>query len=64
MLVGRDWQDIGQLFFIGLVVGMIMLVGTQGVNASVKNLEIANSSVSGEACLPITPLQGWHRDFD
>ncbi|MEI2578093.1 hypothetical protein [Scytonema sp. PRP1] len=51
MLVGQDWQDIGQLFFIGLVVGMIMLVGTLDVDTSLKNPEIVNRSVSGKPCL-------------
>lgn len=36
-LIGRDWQDIGQLFFTGIVVGMLVLVGTLGVYANVNN---------------------------
>lgn len=36
-LIGRDWQDIGQLFFTGTVVGILVLVGTLGVYANVNN---------------------------
>lgn len=57
-LIGRDWQDIGQLFFTGIVVGIIVLVGTLGVYASVKNPEIAERSVPGEAGLTITTTSG------
>lgn len=47
-ILGRDWQDIGQLLFTGVVVGIIVLVGTLGVYASVKNPAIADSSSSTE----------------
>jgi uncharacterized membrane protein len=30
-LMGRTWEDVGQLFFSGIVVGMVTLVGTLGV---------------------------------
>jgi uncharacterized membrane protein/glutaredoxin len=33
-LIGRAWEDIGQLFFTGIVVGMVALIGTLGVYAS------------------------------
>ena len=36
-LIGREWEDIGQLSFTGIVVGMLVLVGTLGVYASVNN---------------------------
>lgn len=57
-IVGRDWQDIGQLFFTGIVISMIVLVGTLGVYASVKNPEIAERSTPGQAGLPITTTSG------
>ncbi|HEY9600384.1 MAG TPA: vitamin K epoxide reductase family protein [Allocoleopsis sp.] len=34
-LIGRNWEDIGQIFFIGIVVGMVTLIGTLGVYANV-----------------------------
>lgn len=36
-IVGRDWQDIGQLVFTGAIVSMIVLIGSLGLYASVKN---------------------------
>lgn len=33
-LIGRAWEDFGQLFFTGIVVGMITLIGTLGVHAA------------------------------
>ncbi|HEY9669366.1 MAG TPA: vitamin K epoxide reductase family protein [Coleofasciculaceae cyanobacterium] len=32
-LIGRAWEDIGQLFFTGIIVGMVTLIGTLGVYA-------------------------------
>jgi uncharacterized membrane protein len=34
-LIGRSWEDIGQLLFIGIVVGMVTLISTLGVYAQV-----------------------------
>ena len=47
-IVGREWQDIGQLIFNGIVVGIIVLVGTLGVYANV-NKPIADAGSSGMA---------------
>ncbi|MFN6540840.1 MAG: vitamin K epoxide reductase family protein [Nostoc sp. EkiNYC01] len=59
ILIGRDWEDIGQLFFIAIVVGMITLIGTLGIYANVNNpVARINSSVPGEAGLPITTTSG------
>jgi uncharacterized membrane protein len=47
-IVGREWTDIGQLFFNGMVVGTIVLVGTLGVYANV-NKPIATAGSQGMA---------------
>lgn len=36
-LIGREWEDIGQVSFSGIVAAMLVLVGTLGVYASVNN---------------------------
>lgn len=36
-LIGRDWEDLGQLFFIGIIVGMITMIGTLAVYAPINN---------------------------
>lgn len=43
-LMGRDWQDGGQLFFSGAIVAVVVLVGTLGVYANVNNPAIAESA--------------------
>jgi uncharacterized membrane protein len=35
-VLGREWRDTGKLFFIGLIVGMITLLGSLGLYASVN----------------------------
>jgi uncharacterized membrane protein len=62
-LIGRSWEDMGQLFFVGIVVGMVTLIGTLGVYAQVdgpgttstKN-RVPIPSVSG---VPQPELIGW-----
>lgn len=36
-VIGRNWRDIGQLFFTAIVVGMIALIATLGVYAQASN---------------------------
>jgi uncharacterized membrane protein/glutaredoxin len=36
-IVGRDWEDIGQLFFTGAIVTIIVLLGSLGIYTSAKN---------------------------
>lgn len=45
-IIGREWSDIGQLFFIGIIVGMITMVGTLAVYAPINNPD-ANNSENG-----------------
>ncbi|MBD2093380.1 vitamin K epoxide reductase family protein [Microcoleus sp. FACHB-1515] len=57
-LIGRDWQDSGQLFFSGAIVGVIVLVGTLGVYANVNNPAIAESSAEQAPGYNITTRSG------
>jgi uncharacterized membrane protein len=36
-IVGRTWEDIGQIFFTAIIVGMVTFIGTLGIYASVNN---------------------------
>jgi uncharacterized membrane protein len=61
-LIGRSWEDIGQLFFIGIVVAMVTLIGTLGVYAQVGG----SGSTSAKDRTPIPeatttpqPVIGW-----
>lgn len=57
-LIGREWEDVGQLFFTGIVMAMLVLVGTTGIYASVNNPAIADRSTPGESGLAITTTSG------
>jgi uncharacterized membrane protein len=62
-IVGRTWEDIGQIFFTAIVVGMITLIGTLGAYAGVNGAGTAtNSSGQQVAVRPVTqptPGIGW-----
>ena len=36
-IIGRTWEDIGQIFFTAIIVGMVTFVGTLAVYANVNN---------------------------
>jgi uncharacterized membrane protein len=61
-LIGRAWEDIGQLFFTGLVVGMVSLIGTLGVYAQVggptANSGGSRSTIPEPTTMPQPPI-GW-----
>lgn len=59
-IFGHTWEDIGQLFFTGIVVGMIALIGTLGVYASARTptTTAGNTTVVGEAGRPIQNTSG------
>ncbi len=61
-LLGRDWEDLGQIFFTGIVVGMVTLVGTLGVYSNVNNSSAVSAQESGVipvAQTPPEPPKGW-----
>jgi uncharacterized membrane protein len=58
-IFGREWEEMGQIFFIPIVVAMITLVGTLGVYAGINN-------PTADGRIPITvpdtqpiPPEGW-----
>ena len=46
-IVGREWEDMGQIAFTGITVGMVTLVGTLGLYAN------ANSPTTASGLTPI-----------
>lgn len=54
-LIGRSWEDLGQLLFIGIVVGMVTLIGTLGVYAQQPKNRTAIPVVT---TMPKAPI-GW-----
>lgn len=65
-IFGKDWDDLGEMFFTGLIVAVITLVGTLGIYA---NVGVANSNPNEVAAgqpIPIPepttqpqPPHGW-----
>jgi uncharacterized membrane protein len=54
-LLGRTWEDIGQLFFSGIVVGMVTLVATLGVYSHIgKAVDGAYNITSGSGQITFT----------
>ncbi|MCT7948216.1 vitamin K epoxide reductase family protein [Ancylothrix sp. C2] len=43
-LVGRDWDDIGQLFFNGVIVAMVTIIAALGVYANANNVISPNTA--------------------
>ncbi len=59
-MIGHDWEDIGQLFMIGIAVSLVTLISTLGVYSGInspaiaggeKGLEILNTSGPAEIAL-------------
>ena len=56
-VMGRDWEDIGQIFFTGAIVTVLTLVGTLGVYANVNN-PIVEGVPDADGLIPIMEAQG------
>ncbi|KAB8330773.1 vitamin K epoxide reductase family protein [Scytonema tolypothrichoides VB-61278] len=50
-IIGRTWDDIGQIFFTAIIVGMVTLIGTLGIYANVNNPS-ANTGSGGVSLTP------------
>ncbi|NJK67537.1 MAG: vitamin K epoxide reductase family protein [Microcoleus sp. CSU_2_2] len=57
VLVGREWEDIGQLLFTGIVVVMVSSIGALGLYNSV-NAPPTTISTPGEAPPVVTTISG------
>ena len=66
-IVGRDWEDVGQIFFAGAVVGLLTLMVTLGIYSGINGNAIADEVVDPkdgkiEVLKPksnATPPYGW-----
>jgi uncharacterized membrane protein len=59
-ILGREWKDTGRLFFIGMIVGMITLLGSLALYASANQPVVNNTDPTGlQALVPQgDPQQG------
>jgi uncharacterized membrane protein len=55
---GRSWEDVGQLFFTGVIVSVVVLVGAVGVYANVGTDGQPTVTASGNAGPPVTTTSG------
>lgn len=62
-ILGRSWEDIGQILFTAIVVGMVTLIGTLAVYADVNKPSAAGGATAQTATLEPsgqpTPGVGW-----
>lgn len=56
-LLGRDWDDVGQLLFTGVIVAVVTLVGTLAIYAPVNNAA-TQQVASGNAGVPVANTSG------
>lgn len=54
-LIGHEWEDIGQLFFTGIIVVMVTFIGALGVYNNVKS---PTPTVAGNAPPLVTTVSG------
>ncbi|WAL58512.1 vitamin K epoxide reductase family protein [Thermocoleostomius sinensis] len=57
-LLGRAWEDRGQLFFTGIIVAMVTIVGTLGVYSGGNGGQLASADVAGATGPQITTVSG------
>ncbi|NET36858.1 MAG: vitamin K epoxide reductase family protein [Cyanothece sp. SIO1E1] len=56
-IIGREWEDVGQLFFNGFIIAVVTLVGTLGIYAGVNN-PTAVAGADGKTPPPIETTSG------
>ncbi|BAQ62293.1 hypothetical protein GM3708_2699 [Geminocystis sp. NIES-3708] len=44
-IIGHDWEDMGQIFFTGIAVALITLVGALGVYANVNTTTVSDPNI-------------------
>ncbi len=55
-IIGRTWEDMGQLFFTGILVMMVGLIGAVGVHAAASNPGFKQElNASGQVIIPPVP---------
>jgi len=53
-LWGREWEDVGQLIFTGLIVGAIVITGTLGIYASQNKTAAVDNTFAGKLAQHLT----------
>ncbi|WP_392535678.1 vitamin K epoxide reductase family protein [Nostoc sp. C117] len=56
-IIGRTWEDIGQIFFTAIIVGMVTLIGTLGIYAGVNQSDVTSGTPGQPVKIFFTPKQ-------
>ncbi|MBD0263970.1 MAG: vitamin K epoxide reductase family protein [Tolypothrix sp. Co-bin9] len=63
-LIGHVWEDLGQIFFTAIIVGMVTLIGTLGVYAGINPSGAIAESTSGKPVqISFTPTVAPNPEF-
>jgi len=54
-IIGRTWEDIGQILFTAIVIGMVTLIGTLGVYAGVNKPEVQPAQLPDKPASQLSP---------
>ena len=62
-ILGKEWDDIGQIIFVGIAVSLVTLVGSLGIYANANTVSVADNAVT-EGVIPQPqgspkPPKGW-----
>jgi uncharacterized membrane protein/glutaredoxin len=57
-LMGRDWEDRGQLFFTGAIVALVTVIGTLGIYSNIGGSAVAGSNTPGQAPPAVATTSG------
>jgi len=56
-IIGRTWEDVGQIFFTAVIVGMVTLIGTLGVYAGVNQSDVTTGTPGQPVKISFTPKE-------
>ncbi|MBD2250426.1 vitamin K epoxide reductase family protein [Nostoc parmelioides] len=62
-IVGRSWEDIGQILFTALIVGMVTLIGTLGVYAGINKPDVTSANIPPGQLAPFVPKTNPNPEF-
>lgn len=57
-IVGRDWEDIGQIFFTGAIVGLMTIVVTLGIYSGINGNTVAEEIDPSDGKIEIVKAKG------
>lgn len=58
-IIGREWEEVGQVFFTSIIVGLITIMGTLGIYASAGSPIASGKTPITEATTSPVPPYGW-----